>query len=116
MPRIKSKLAPGFIFCLFCLTGWSQKLTQFSSDTAKFTRDLSGYFLENSANKDQAADYIRGFEKMWKENVIAGYFKEIIINTSNTMLAKRMKPHPFFLRLPQYRCQCHSIGTNGREL
>jgi hypothetical protein len=71
-------------------------MTQFSSDTTKFTRDLSVYFLENSANKDQAADYIRGFEKMWKENVVAGYFKEIIINTSNTMLAKRMKPHPFF--------------------
>ena len=59
-----------FICILFvvCLTSHAQqKLTQFSTDTTKFTRDLNQYFQENSANKIQAADYIRDFEKLWKE-------------------------------------------------
>lgn len=75
----------------------SQKFTQFSTDTTKFTKDLEQYFLDNSANKEQAADYIRNFEKLWKENIIAGYFKEIIMATSNIMLTKRMKPYPYFM-------------------
>ncbi len=74
----------------------AQKFTQFSTDTTKFTKDLSQYFFDNSANKEQAGEYIRSFEKLWKENIIAGYFKEVIMTTSNTMLGKRMKPYPFF--------------------
>ncbi len=83
-----------FTLLLFLLP--AQKMTQFSTDTTKFTKDLGQYFLENSANKEQAADYIRNFEKLWKENIIAGYFKEIIMQTANTMLTKRMKPYPYF--------------------
>ncbi len=74
----------------------AQKLTQFSSDTVKFMSDLNSYFIENSANKELAQDYIRNFEKLWKENFIAGYYKEITINTANIMLSKRMKPYPYF--------------------
>jgi hypothetical protein len=82
---------------LFLLSlGKAQKLTQFSTDTTKFTKDLAQYFQDNSANKEQAAEYIRNFEKLWKESKIAGYFKEIIMTTSNTMLTKRMKPYPYF--------------------
>src|SRR5688572_15603713 len=84
------------LLLLFLQSGKAQKLTQFSTDTTKFTRDLSLYFFENSANKEQAAEYIKNFEKLWKENVIAGYFKDICMETSNKLLAKRMKPHPFF--------------------
>ncbi len=86
------------LFCLLfsCTALQAQKITQFSSDTVKFTRDLGQYFIDNSANKEQAATYIRDLEKLWKENKIAGYYKEIIIETSNTMLGKRMKPYPFF--------------------
>ena len=86
------------LFVVVCLSSHAQtKLTQFSTDTTKFTRDLNQYFQDNSANKVQAADYIREFEKLWKENVVAGYFKEIVMETSNTMLAKRMKPYPYFI-------------------
>ncbi len=82
---------------LFLLSlGKAQKLTQFSTDTTKFTKDLAQYFQDNSANKEQAAEYIRNFEKLWKESKVAGYFKEIIMTTSNTMLTKRMKPYPYF--------------------
>lgn len=66
------------------------------TDTTKFTKDLAQYFQDNSANKEQAAEYIRNFEKLWKESKVAGYFKEIIMTTSNTMLTKRMKPYPYF--------------------
>ncbi len=91
-----------YLLLLFTITlsladkGYSQKLTQFSTDTTKFTTDLGKYFMENSANRDKAADYIKNFEKLWKNNVIAGYFKDVIMETSNTMYARRMKPHPFF--------------------
>src|SRR4051812_17722597 len=83
-------------FVLAVLRLPAQKITQFSTDTTKFTKDLAQYFFDNSANKEQAADYIRNFEKLWKENIIAGYYKEISMQTANVMLSKRMKPYPFF--------------------
>lgn len=85
------------LILLFRLPGQAQKFTQFSTDTTKFVKDLEQYFLDNSANKETAADYMRSMEKLWKENVIAGYFKEIIMETSNAMLTKRMKPYPYFM-------------------
>lgn len=86
-----------FVFVLAAVSGTAQKITQFSTDTAKFTKDLAQYFMENSANKDQANDYMRNFDKLWRENVIAGSFKEIVMETSNIMLNRRMKPYPFFI-------------------
>ena len=84
------------VFVLVLTQVRAQKLTQFSTDTNKFTRDLNIYFADNSANRDQAADYIRNFEKLWKEGIISGYFKETIMQTSNAMLKRRMKPYPYF--------------------
>jgi hypothetical protein len=87
------------LLLLFILNGnflRSQKLTHFSNDTAKFVRDLGQFFYDNTVNKNQAEEYIRKFEKLWKENAISGYYKEIAIKTANTMLAKRMKPYPYF--------------------
>ena len=74
----------------------AQKITQFANDTNKFTRDLGQYIIENSVNKDQAQAYVRNFEKLWSENIIAGYYKEVSITTANAMLSKRMKPFPYF--------------------
>ncbi len=91
------RLCLSFIFVLQTFLVQSQKFTQFSTDTTKFTKDLEQYFLDNSANKEQAAEYMRNIEKLWKDNSIAGYFKEIIMETSNTMLNKRMKPYPYFM-------------------
>lgn len=85
------------LLLLAALKGTSQRITQFSTDTTKFTKDLTQYFLDNSANRDKAADYMRNLEKLWKENIIAGYHKDLIMETSNAMLAKRMKPYPYFI-------------------
>lgn len=84
------------VLTMSSFSGQAQRITQFSTDSAKFTKDLGQFFLENSANKEQAADYIREFEKNWKENLIAGYYKEITMETANIMLNRRMKPYPFF--------------------
>lgn len=82
---------------LFFICGMkAQKMTQFSTDSAKFIKDLGLYFQENSANKEQAADYIRQFDKLWRENIIAGYYKEITMETANLMLNRKMKPYPYF--------------------
>jgi hypothetical protein len=85
-----------FPLFFFISTFQAQKLTQFSSDTMKFMGDLNTYFIDNSANKELAENYIKTIEKLWKDNVITGYYKEIAIITSNTMLSKRMKPYPYF--------------------
>ncbi len=87
-----------FLFSLLlCSAGLkAQKFTQFANDTNKFIRDLNAYFIESAVNKEQATDYMRNFEKLWNTNVIAGYYKEISIRTANAMLAKRMKPYPYF--------------------
>lgn len=93
---MRGRLSALFIILAFTTGLKAQKLTQFSTDSLKFTKDLGQYIIEFSANKEQAADYVRNFEKLWKENVIAGYFKEVCMNTANTMLNKRMKPYPYF--------------------
>jgi hypothetical protein len=94
-PKFKNVLSV-FLLISLCLNGKAQKSNQFANDTIKFTRDLTVYFLDNVARKDEAQEYMKNFEKLWNENKIAGYYKEISIKTANAMLAKRMKPYPFF--------------------
>ena len=87
-----------FVF-LIVLSGHflkSQKLTQFANDTGRFVKDLAQYFNENTVNKLEAQEYMKNFDKLWKENVIAGYYKEVSIKAANAMLARRMKPYPYF--------------------
>jgi len=74
----------------------AQKISQFANDTNKFVKDLAAYFYENTVNKEEAGAYMKNFDKLWKENVIAGYYKEVSIKTANAMLTRRMKPYPFF--------------------
>lgn len=70
------KLLPLFLFLLAAVSPvYGQRLTQFSTDTTKFTNDLNQFFMEFSANKDQAADYMKKFERLWKENKISGITK-----------------------------------------
>ncbi len=93
---MRNRLSILFILLAFTSGFRAQKLTQFSTDSLKFTKDFAQYMIEFSANKEQASEYVRNFEKLWKENVIAGYFKEVSMNTANAMLNKRMKPYPYF--------------------
>ncbi|MCW3076502.1 MAG: hypothetical protein JWO32_1111 [Bacteroidetes bacterium] len=81
---------------LSCSVLRAQKINQFANDTSKFVKDLGAYFYDNTVNKEEAAVYMKNFDRLWKENVIAGYYKEIAIKTANAMLARRMKPYPFF--------------------
>jgi hypothetical protein len=94
---VSRKYILGCLLCfLFTFNSNAQKFTQFANDTGKFITDLNTYFIENTVNKEEAAAYIKEFSKLWKENIIAGYYKQIAIKTSNGMLAKRMKPYPYF--------------------
>src|SRR6218665_372631 len=95
--RLNFRLLMAAFGLLLCTqTVRAQKITQFANDTGKFVRDLNAYFIESAVNKEQAVEYMRNFEKLWNTNVIAGYYKEISIKTSNAMLAKRLKPYPYF--------------------
>jgi hypothetical protein len=86
------------VIVLIFIVGFTkaQKFTQFANDTAKFVKDLGAYFIDNTVNKSEATQYMFKFQKLWDENVIAGYYKEVSITTANAMLNKRMKPYPYF--------------------
>ena len=42
----------------------AQKLTQFSSDSVKYIKELNDYFYDNSANKKDAEEYVLNFQKI----------------------------------------------------
>jgi hypothetical protein len=83
-------------FCMLSQNLLGQKTTQFASDTGKFVKDFGTYFVEGTVNKEQAQDFVKSFEKLWTTNFIAGYFKQVSIKTANAMIAKKMKPYPYF--------------------
>jgi len=85
------------LLCFISFFGFSQKKDYFSSDTAKYLSDLSLYFIDNTGSRLEAENYLKDFTSKWESNELAGYWKEAIIETSNLMAAKRLKPNPFFL-------------------
>jgi hypothetical protein len=85
------------LFYFVSLFGFAQKKEQFSSDTTKFISDLSIYFIDNTGSRAEAETFLKDFIYKWEQNELAGYWKEMIIRTSNLMAAKRLKPSPFFL-------------------
>lgn len=103
------------LFFLLSIGSFAQKPTQFANDTIKLPRDLGQYMLDNSANKEQAQDFMRNFEKLWSTNVITGYFKEISIKTANAMLAKRLKPYPYFYAYFNTMINAINSGQTGEN-
>jgi hypothetical protein len=94
LKRYKIKFFLLIVLCNYVVK--AQKVNQFANDTGKFVNDLTQYMVENSISKLESQDYMKNFEIMWKTNVIAGYYKEVAMRTANAMLAKRMKPYPYF--------------------
>ncbi|MGE0568399.1 MAG: hypothetical protein AB7O73_10660 [Bacteroidia bacterium] len=92
------KLFALFLFLLlFQYKSLGQQKDQLSNDTTQFISDLNIYFIDNTGSRIEAENYLRDFIKNWENNYLAGYFKEIIIKTSNLMVNKKLKPNPFFL-------------------
>lgn len=85
------------LLCLIAISSKAQKKEQLSNDTVKFISDLNLYFIDNTGSRIEAEGYMKDFINKWEQNYVAGYFKEIIIKTSNLMANKRLKPNPFFL-------------------
>lgn len=75
----------------------AQKITQFSTDSVKFIKELNDYFYDNSANKKDAEEYIIGFQKSWKSPDFSSKFKIAVYKTSNAMLTRKLKPFPYFI-------------------
>ncbi|HPQ08007.1 MAG TPA: hypothetical protein PK995_02145 [Bacteroidia bacterium] len=69
----------------------------FSNDTTKFTKELEEYFYANTGNKKEAEVFLEDFSKRWKSNLIAGFFKQNIIEISNLFVQKKLKPYPYFV-------------------
>ncbi len=75
----------------------AQKITQFSTDSIKFIKELNNYFYDNSANKKDAEEYINEFSKAWKSPDFSSKYRSAIYKTSNTMLLRKLKPYPYYI-------------------
>lgn len=84
---------------LNCSIAFSQKNNfSFTNDTTKFSKELEAYFYANTGNKKEAEEFLNDFNKRWKNNQIAGFFKQNIIETSNLFVQKKLKPYPYFFK------------------
>lgn len=84
-----------FIFALNIVN--AQKLTEFSTDSVKFIKELNQYFYDNSANKKDAEDYVLNFQKIWKSPDFTREYRVAVYNISNLMLQRKLKPYPYFM-------------------
>lgn len=85
-------------FLLFFINNINaQRITQFSSDSIKFINELNDYFYEFSVNKNDAEDYVKSFGKVWKSPDFNHNYRLAIYKTCNTMLQRKLKPHPYFI-------------------
>ncbi|TRU43984.1 MAG: hypothetical protein EWV49_21660, partial [Microcystis aeruginosa Ma_QC_Ch_20071001_S25] len=75
----------------------AQKLTQFSSDSVKYIKELNEYFYDFSANKQSAEEYILNFQKIWKSPDFSSKYRAAVYKTSNAMLQRKLKPFPYFI-------------------
>jgi hypothetical protein len=75
----------------------AQKLTQFSTDSVKYIKELDTYFYDFSANKKDAEDYMKNFEKAWKSPDFSSKYRAAVYKTSNAMLQRKLKPYPYFI-------------------
>ncbi len=92
----QSKLLFSILLFLFCGKLFSQKLTEFTTDSSKFVKELNEFFQEGSADKDEAEKFIRDFGKFWKTPEFSSQYKKYVYKTCNAMLTKRLKPNPYF--------------------
>ena len=75
----------------------AQKLSQFSSDSIKYIKELNEYFYDFSANKQTAEEYILNFQKIWKSVDFSSKYRAVVYKTSNAMLQRKLKPYPYFI-------------------
>ena len=75
----------------------AQKITQFSSDSVKYIKELNQYFYDNSANKKEAEEYVENFNKIWKTPDFSSKYRAAVYKTSDAMLQRKLKPYPYFM-------------------
>ena len=93
---IKKFLLVFFLFfCVHIIN--AQKLTQFSTDSVKFIKELNEFFIDNSANKKDAEEFITNFGKFWKTPVFETKYRQAVYKTCNAMLQRKLKPYPNFV-------------------
>ncbi len=92
----KLKIYSLLLLCLLCTNAFSQKITEFTTDSVKFIKELDDYFQDGSADKSEAEKFIKDFGKFWKNPIFNPVYKKYVYKTCNQMLAKRLKPNPYF--------------------
>jgi hypothetical protein len=94
---IKKLLFSAVLFVLSTNITTAQKLTEFSTDSIKFVKELHDYFYDFSANKEEAEKYVLDFQKIWKMPDFPRKYRVALYKTSNAMLQKKLKPYPYFI-------------------
>ncbi len=84
-------------FSIITFISKAQNKSYFSNDTNKYISDLYIYFIDNTGNRMEAENLMKDITLKWNENYFAGYYKDLLIETSNKMAAKKLKPDPFFM-------------------
>ncbi|HNQ12758.1 MAG TPA: hypothetical protein PKH65_04545 [Bacteroidia bacterium] len=79
------------LFCLISIPLYSQSIRSFSPDPVNYFKELDIFFSE--ADKSQAKKFIDFFEPEWNSS-LNDEQKKIIIEQSNLMLKKRLRPFP----------------------
>lgn len=91
------KIAFASLFIFVATFASAQKLTQFSSDSVKYLKELNEYFYDFSANKKDAEEYVLNFQKVWKSPDFSSKYRAAVYKTSNAMLQRKLKPYPYFI-------------------
>ncbi len=95
-PMIKKFLLVSFLLFFVNIIN-AQKLTQFSTDSVKFIKELNEFFIDNSANKKVAEEYMVTFGKFWKSPDFETKYRQAVYKTCNAMLQRKLKPYPNFI-------------------
>lgn len=102
------------VILFFSITSFkAQKLTQFSTDSVKFAKELNDYFFEFSANKKDAEEYMLNFQKIWKSPDFPSQYRAAMYKTCNAMLQRKLKPYPYFISYINSVINCIDTKQNA---
>ncbi|MCF8296436.1 MAG: hypothetical protein K9J13_02730 [Saprospiraceae bacterium] len=99
MLKIKFLLL-GFILLLFSEYTFSQTFRKLTNRTDKYIAEIKEFFndIDNSREKKIGKEFLEQFAVIYDSGVLSEDQKKLMIQTSNDMLAKKMRQFPHFYK------------------
>lgn len=93
---MKRLLSLTFLIVLF-ISGYSQRFDSFSSSTTETVAEMKAFFATAPGDRKKESDeMMTRFEEFWASPWLNQSIMEDFIETSNQLLAKKMRPYPHF--------------------